>query len=157
MKNVKLSSDLCEYIPPAHGNANQLQQVLVNLMMNAQQAMEDGGGSILVTTALVDSDQVEIRVSDTGPGIPPDVQKKIFEPFFTTKPGGKGTGLGLSVSFGIIQDHQGHVSVHSEPGKGTTFTIRVPLHQENKPEPVQEPTRRQRVEKPKVETTSGKY
>ncbi len=106
MENVKLDSDLCDFIPPAHGNANQLQQVLINLMMNAQQAMEEDGGSITVSTMLLDSDRVEIRVSDTGPGIPADIQKKIFEPFFTTKPGGKGTGLGLSVSFGIIRDHQ---------------------------------------------------
>jgi signal transduction histidine kinase len=79
-----------------------------------------------VSTRRNDADEIEIVVSDTGPGIPEEIQAKLFEPFFTTKPTGQGTGLGLSVSFGIIKDHQGEISVESEIGKGTDFIIRLP-------------------------------
>jgi signal transduction histidine kinase len=104
------------------GSGNQLQQVLINLMINAQQAMEQGG-TVKVVTRRLNEQTVEIRVSDTGPGIPPEIQSKIFEPFFTTKPVGKGTGLGLSVSYGIIIDHHGQIHVESKVGKGSTFVI----------------------------------
>jgi signal transduction histidine kinase len=75
---------------------------------------------------LLNAEKIELRVTDTGPGIPPDIQAKIFEPFFTTKPAGKGTGLGLSVSYGIIKDHKGDVRVESTVGKGTAFVITLP-------------------------------
>jgi signal transduction histidine kinase len=105
------------------GNANQIQQVMLNMMLNAQHAMESKG-TLTVSTHLDEaSRRVMIMISDTGKGIPPDVQARIFEPFFTTKGVGKGTGLGLSVSLGIIKDH-----------KGTTFTITLPLAQEKKEE-----------------------
>ncbi|MCP3999212.1 MAG: HAMP domain-containing protein [bacterium] len=128
MHEVKLSLDLAEDVPPVRGNANQLQQVLMNLVINAQQAMEDqDGGSVKISTHMVGPDDVEIIVSDTGPGIPEENRAKLFEPFFTTKPTGKGTGLGLSVSFGIIQDHGGEITVDSEVGQGTEFKMRLPL------------------------------
>jgi signal transduction histidine kinase len=73
---------------------------------------------------------VEVRISDTGPGIPEDMQQRIFEPFFTTKPGGKGTGLGLSVSYGIIKEHKGDIRVESRPGEGCTFVITIPVVKE---------------------------
>jgi signal transduction histidine kinase len=96
-------------------------------MMNAQQAMEGQPGTVSVHTRRVGEDDIEIVVRDDGPGIPKEIQRKLFEPFFTTKPTGKGTGLGLSVSFGIIQDHRGEISVESEVGKGTDFVIRLPV------------------------------
>lgn len=126
MNKVKIEKELSPGLPQGRGNGNQLQQVLMNLMINAQQAMEQGG-MVKVTTRQLDEHTVEIRVSDTGPGIPPKIQEKIFEPFFTTKPVGKGTGLGLSVSYGIIKNHHGQIRVESEVGKGATFIITLPL------------------------------
>jgi signal transduction histidine kinase len=126
MKQIEVGTVLHDAALEVNGNANQIEQVLLNLMMNAGDAMDGIGGRITVTT---DSDggQALIRVADTGPGIPPEVQKRIFEPFFTTKPVGKGTGLGLSVSYAIVKDHKGEITVHSERGRGTTFTIAIPL------------------------------
>lgn len=128
--DVKVESLLVEDVPYIIGNANQLQQVLMNLMINAQQAMEGQAGSVAVSTRLTQGDRVEVKVSDTGPGIPEDKQQRIFEPFFTTKPGGKGTGLGLSVSYGIIKEHKGDIHVESQPGEGCTFVITIPIVKE---------------------------
>ncbi len=113
------------FIPPVVCYPGQLNQVFVNLLMNAAQAMPDKVGEIKIITKSV-GDYVEIYFIDTGVGISPDVIDKIFDPFFTTKPVGEGTGLGLSVSFGIIKKHQGEIEVTSEVGKGTTFLIRLP-------------------------------
>jgi two-component system NtrC family sensor kinase len=126
MNKVKIEKELSPGLPQMKGSGNQLQQVLINLMINAQQAMEQGG-MVKVSTRQLDDDTIEIRVSDTGPGIPPGIQANIFEPFFTTKPVGKGTGLGLSVSYGIINNHYGQIRVESEIGKGATFIITLPL------------------------------
>ncbi len=126
INQVKLEVIAGEGMAEIHGNANQLQQVLMNLMINAQQAMEGTPGSVTVRTRGLENRGVEIRVTDTGPGMTPEVKQRIFEPFFTTKPGGKGTGLGLSVSYGIIKDHRGEISVESEPGLGATFIITLP-------------------------------
>jgi len=93
MHKIDLELNLAEELPVIHGNANQLQQVLMNLIMNAQQAMEGAPGTIRVSTRVSSRGQVEIAVTDTGPGIPDEIKEKLFEPFFTTKPGGKGTGL----------------------------------------------------------------
>lgn len=127
INEISLEKDLALQLPQIHGSANQLQQVLMNLMINAQQAMEGQAGTIKITTGLADTGHIAIQVSDTGPGIPQDIQSKIFEPFFTTKPAGKGTGLGLSVTYGIIKDHKGDVRLESEPGQGTTFVITLPV------------------------------
>ncbi|NNG47184.1 MAG: HAMP domain-containing protein [Deltaproteobacteria bacterium] len=129
MNKVKLEKDLALDLPRIKGNSNQLQQVLMNLFINGQQSMEGKPGSVKVSTRLLASGQIELRVSDTGPGMDEEIRAKIFEPFFTTKPSGKGTGLGLSVSYGIIKDHQGEISVESELGKGTTFFITIPVHE----------------------------
>lgn len=112
-------------VPAIRGNANQLQQVLMNLLINAQQALEPDGGTVRIATG-VSGGFLELRVSDTGPGIPPELRPKIFEPFFTTKPAGKGTGLGLSVTYGIVRDHKGEIRIESEPGQGTTFVLTFP-------------------------------
>ncbi|HEY5600071.1 MAG TPA: ATP-binding protein, partial [Candidatus Manganitrophaceae bacterium] len=125
INRVKIEKILYPDLPKIKGNGNQLQQVLMNLMINAQQAMPEGG-QVKVSTARVNG-QAELRVADNGPGIPEEIRQKIFEPFFTTKPVGKGTGLGLSVSYGIVKDHGGQIGVESEVGKGTTFILTLPL------------------------------
>jgi signal transduction histidine kinase len=113
-------------VAPINANANQLQQVFLNIMMNAGHAMEKAEKKDLtVYTEAVDG-YSRVRIQDSGSGIPNDIKEKIFEPFFTTKPAGKGTGLGLSVSFGIIRDHKGKIYIESEMGKGTTFFIDLP-------------------------------
>jgi two-component system NtrC family sensor kinase len=127
MNKVKLKKNFASSLPMISGNANQIQQVLLNLMINAQQAMEGSPGEVTVTTLSLDSSQVQVQINDNGAGIPEDVQAKIFEPFFTTKEVGKGTGLGLSVSYGIIKEHNGEIKVESSPEKGTTFKIDFPL------------------------------
>lgn len=118
------------------GNANQIQQVMLNLMLNAQHAMENKGTLTVSTHYDEKNNRMMIVVSDTGCGMPADVQARIFEPFYTTKGVGKGTGLGLSVSLGIIKDHKGIIDIDSEPGQGTSFTISIPCDEKatEKPE-----------------------
>jgi signal transduction histidine kinase len=127
MNKVKLSADLMENLPIISGNANQIQQVLINLMINAQQAMDGSRGEVTVSSLAGGNGHVELKVSDNGPGMPEEVRAKIFEPFFTTKPVGKGTGLGLSVSYGIIQEHKGEIRVDSRLDEGTTFAMTFPV------------------------------
>jgi signal transduction histidine kinase len=102
----------------------QIQQVMINLIQNAVQAMPDGG-KLHVGLAAAD-DHVVVTVRDTGVGIPPEHLARIFEPFFTTKPEGQGTGMGLAVSYGIVARHQGQITVESEVGAGSIFTLRLP-------------------------------
>ena len=104
------------------GNANQLQQVLVNIILNAVQAMQPGGHLGLAVEGR--ENEVVATISDTGAGIPAQLLPHIFDPFFTTK--NEGTGLGLSLSYSIIKDHQGDIEVESQEGRGTTFRIRLP-------------------------------
>ncbi|MGA9348185.1 MAG: cache domain-containing protein [Anaerolineae bacterium] len=118
----QFSSDL----PTIQADPAQLQQVFVNLLNNAAEAMGDGGGTITLATRRVDSQWVEIKVSDTGCGIPEENLGKLFIPFFTTKALGKGTGLGLSIVYGIIKMHRGQIAVQSQVGQGTTFTVTLP-------------------------------
>jgi signal transduction histidine kinase len=103
----------------------QLNQVFLNLLVNAAQAIPERGTITLRTTC--NGDHVSIAVADSGIGMPPEVRDRIFDPFFTTKPIGKGTGLGLSVAYGIIEKHGGRIDVDTAPGKGTTFTITLPV------------------------------
>jgi two-component system NtrC family sensor kinase len=112
-------------LPAVSCNPQQINQVITNLLVNAAQAIE-GHGTITVTTQHVE-DKVVLIVADTGSGIPPEVMKRIFEPFFTTKPVGKGTGLGLTISYDMVRKNGGEITVESEPGKGTTFTISLPV------------------------------
>ena len=123
-QNVNIVEALADDLPSVHGDRNQLQQVLVNLSLNACEAMPEGG-TLMVATSHADQ-RVAIEVTDTGCGIKPQHLDKIFEPFFTTKAVGKGTGLGLSVTYGIVQQHGGTLEVESAEGKGTTFTITFP-------------------------------
>jgi signal transduction histidine kinase len=126
MNKVKIRTNFAPDLPAIPGNANQIQQVLINLMINAQQAMRGNPGEVTVTTASSNASHVQVQVRDDGPGIPEDIQAKIFEPFFTTKEVGKGTGLGLSVSYGIIKEHKGDIQVESSPETGTKFNITFP-------------------------------
>lgn len=109
-----------------HGNEIQLSQMLLNLILNAYQAMAETGGTLTLTTEQ-QGEEVCFRVADTGPGIDPALAEKIFEPFFTTKERGKGTGLGLAIVQQVAKEHHGTVTVDSEPGRGTTMTVRLPL------------------------------
>ncbi len=120
---VRIECRLAPGLPTVLGRANALQQVVINLLTNAGQALGDHG-SIVVVTA-VDDGRVTLEVTDDGPGIPAEALSHVFDPFFTTKP--SGTGLGLSVSYGIVHDHGGTIDVQSEAGRGTTFTISLPV------------------------------
>lgn len=107
----------------------RMQEVFLNLIINAAQAIEKQGFITIAAHNDMEDDVVVISVNDTGPGIPEEVQSQLFDPFFTTKEEGKGTGLGLSVVYGIIQKHRGEITVDSTLGRGTSFVIRLPLHQ----------------------------
>ena len=105
-----------------------MQQVLLNLFMNAIQAMENGGELTAVLSTTADR-EARIDVKDTGPGIAPEHREQIFDPFFTTKRARGGTGLGLPIAYRIIEEHGGTIGVKSEPGVGTTFTVRIPARE----------------------------
>ncbi len=122
---IKLTLELAEDLPRIEGVQGQLNQVFMNLLLNAVQA-QPGDGAILIRTWAM-GEEVHVLIHDNGPGIPAHLIDRIFEPFFTTKEVGKGTGLGLSISYGIIKKHQGQILVRSEPGKGTEFEIILPL------------------------------
>jgi two-component system NtrC family sensor kinase len=127
---VELALDLASDLPPILADADQLHQVIMNLVTNAQQAMRDTttGRRITITTRLdVEGSLAVLSFCDTGPGIPREVQSRIFEPFFTTKPPGEGTGLGLSLCHEIIEGHGGALRLKSEPGHGATFVVEVPI------------------------------
>lgn len=124
--NIEVIRCLDPGIPPIHGDRSQLQQVFMNVIMNAAEAMDERGTLTIATVPLPDGDGVEIRFSDTGRGIPPENLSRIFDPFFTAGKERHGTGLGLSIAYGIIARHQGVITVESEPGRGTTFTVRLP-------------------------------
>ena len=131
--NIQIGLDCADHIPVIEGNAQQLEQVLVNLLLNAKQSFEgtDGKRLIKVQTGFDHSrSQVFVKVSDTGQGIRQENLTQIFDPFFTSKGVGRGTGLGLSVSLGIIQTHGGTVGVESEICRGSTFTVYLPPMQE---------------------------
>jgi len=129
---IEVHMHLDESNPQVRGDEQKLQQVLLNLLVNAESAMEGVKVRHLSLTTQRKRDIVQIIVSDTGHGMPATVSQRVFEPFFTTKPPGEGTGLGLSVSYGIIQAHGGTISVESEPEVGTTFTILLPLYTEGR-------------------------
>ena len=121
---IQIVKQLGDPIPPVRGSANKLQQVFLNLFLNARDAMP-GGGMLEIRTS-AHNGSVEIEIADTGAGIPREHIHRIFDPFFTTKASGRGTGLGLSVSYGIIKEHAGKIDVRSTPGKGTSFHVEFP-------------------------------
>ncbi len=138
-RRINLTVELDNRLPLIQGDVNQMEQVIMNLIVNARDAMPNGGRIVIKTTDreitngmpdvppyVPPGEYVLISVGDTGTGIPRDIINKIFEPFFTTKERGKGTGLGLSMVYGVVKEHKGYIAVHSEQGKGTVFTIYVP-------------------------------
>jgi histidine kinase len=139
VRGIEVVWQLAEGLPPIMTDPGRLEQVFVNLLLNARDAIEDklstevikkGSEKITLTTSS-DGDKITIEVSDTGTGIPKDQLEKIFEPFFTTKSVGKGTGLGLSISYGIIKDCGGNIHVRSKKGKGARFIIEFPISNDN--------------------------
>ncbi|HVF48375.1 MAG TPA: ATP-binding protein [Pyrinomonadaceae bacterium] len=123
--SIEIVKDYSDDVPPIEGSAGKLQQVFTNLILNARDAMFDGG-TITLRTAADGVDGTVIEVSDTGEGIPAENLKKVFDPFFTTKGVGNGTGLGLAVSYGIVQEHAGTIEVQSSEGEGATFRLVFP-------------------------------
>jgi len=134
LRGIKVVLDLKDDLPPIIGDTNRLEQVFINLIVNARNAMEEKekkavGGHVdntLTVKSFQENGQVSVTITDTGAGIPDDIRNRIFEPFFTTKEVGRGTGLGLSISYGIVKDYGGIIEVESEMGKGTTFKIAFP-------------------------------
>jgi len=127
LNNVECELRMAAGLPAVHMNANRIKQVLINLFTNAIKAMPQGGRMMVAVALSAGGRHVEISITDTGVGIPPAALPHIFDPFFTTGEVGKGTGLGLSVSYSIIKRHGGTISVSSEEGKGSTFTVALPV------------------------------
>jgi histidine kinase len=128
VRNIEVELDLDDNLPHIMADSNKLEQVLLNLVVNARQAIEEKGesGGKVTIKSFSDKGWAAISVSDTGNGIPEHLLDKIFEPFFTTKKVGVGTGLGLSISYGIVQDYGGTIDVKTEVGAGTTFLLKFP-------------------------------
>jgi signal transduction histidine kinase len=129
LSNIETKIHISQPTPAVQGDANQLQQCLLNLVFNAMDAMPDGGLLEIAAGCGENRGTVIITVADNGCGIAPEDLSRIFDPFFTTKQEGRGTGLGLSTTYGIIGKHKGTIDVQSRPGRGTTFTIKLPATQ----------------------------
>ncbi len=138
-KGIEIKLNLTDNLPPVRVNASQIEQVLMNLCVNARDAM-DGRGTLYISTRLATKEDLKrlprmkrrmnyicISVKDTGPGIPEEIKDRIFDPFFTTKGEGKGTGLGLAIAYGIIKEHRGVIEVISREGEGTCFNVYLPV------------------------------
>jgi len=137
LRGIEVELDLCAGELIVLGNAIQLEQVFINLLTNARDALEASPQKTIRIATASDGEEIQIVFSDTGSGIAPEVEQRIFDPFFTTKEVGTGTGLGLSITYSIIKEHGGEISVSSEPdGGGARFLIALPVSDE---EPVQEP------------------
>ncbi|MCX7994728.1 MAG: cache domain-containing protein [candidate division WOR-3 bacterium] len=130
-KKIKFQKNLSDTLPPITADINQIRQVLVNILLNAAQAIEDKGTITVSTSKIKFEDLVEVKISDTGVGIPEENLKRIFEPFFTTKKG-KGTGLGLSISLTYIKNHNGNIIISSKVGEGTEVKITLPIRHEGR-------------------------
>jgi len=130
-RQIEVQLDLASESPVVVGNSIQLEQVFINVLANARDALTESRQKRIAISGRSNSKMVELNFQDSGPGIPPGLEKRIFDPFFTTKEVGKGTGLGLSIAYGIIKDHQGTISVASRPGEGASFRIQLPLAKPN--------------------------
>jgi two-component system cell cycle sensor histidine kinase/response regulator CckA len=154
--DVRLHTVLSDALPAVFADAGQMEQVVMNLVLNARDAMPGGGTVVVRTTrvhlhaamqhrygALPPGEYVALAVKDAGVGIAPDVAERLFEPFFTTKPQGKGTGLGLATVHGIVLQSSGQITVESEPGRGTEFIVYLPVHRAGSPLPAPPPVPRE--------------
>ncbi len=153
LENIQVDVDLHRPLPPTLADAGQLQQVLLNLIVNAEQAIQQGGGEghIWLSSRRISADRIATEVADDGPGIAPELLSHIFDPFFTTKPLGVGTGLGLSIAYGIVHDHGGELLVDSRKGAGATFTVELPVARVLTAIPAAKPRPRQTHALPKIE------
>ena len=127
LSGINVEQDFPADLPPIRGEKKSLQQVFLNLFINAIQAMLDGGTLQISAHPSADGQWMVIDVTDTGVGIDPGHLSQIFDPFYTTKQVGRGTGLGLSVTYGIVEKHGGHIEVKSSKGAGATFTVTLPI------------------------------
>jgi two-component system NtrC family sensor kinase len=130
VNNIEIHTALASGLPQVFADAHQIQQVLLNLVINAEQAMltaHNRGALVLRTWHDAEQNSVVLEVSDDGPGVPPEVRSKIFDPFFTTKDIGKGTGLGLTVAYAIVQEHGGRIRLESPEGRGASFAVELPV------------------------------
>jgi two-component system NtrC family sensor kinase len=135
---ITIVRHLADSLPKIKGDANQLEQVFLNLISNARDAMDDSRGSkkeLMISSRLIHDDggpSVEVQLRDTGVGISPENLSKVFEPFFSTKPVGKGTGLGLSLCFGIVETHKGRIDIKSREGEWTEVRVILPVSESGK-------------------------
>jgi signal transduction histidine kinase len=127
LREIEVTVVLGPEEPVVVGNPIQLEQVFINLLTNARDAMADSPRKVVRISGSVGSAAVEVAFADTGHGIAPGLERRIFDPFFTTKEVGKGTGLGLSIAYGLVKEHGGTISVVSGPGEGATFLVHLPL------------------------------
>jgi two-component system NtrC family sensor kinase len=125
--NIAIEKQLGDNLPPIQADIQQLNHLFMNIIHNAAQAMEGKGKLTVNTFQLSDKKDICIEISDSGPGIPPDILPHIFEPFFTTKEEGEGTGLGLSLAYGIVENHKGQITARNKPDGGAVFTITFPV------------------------------
>jgi C4-dicarboxylate-specific signal transduction histidine kinase len=126
LRGIEVELELCPDELVLHANPIQLEQVFINLLTNARDALENARTKRISITTKREGDLIRITVSDTGPGISPEIEARVFDPFFTTKEVGSGTGLGLSITYSIVKEHAGEISVSSPPGRGATFEIELP-------------------------------
>jgi C4-dicarboxylate-specific signal transduction histidine kinase len=127
LRDIRVTVDIGLEEPVVLGNPVQLEQVFINLLTNARDALAGSPRKAINISASISDGWGEITLADSGPGIPPGLERRIFDPFFTTKDVGEGTGLGLSITYGIIKELGGTISVVSPPGEGATFLLRLPL------------------------------
>jgi C4-dicarboxylate-specific signal transduction histidine kinase len=133
-RQIEVHLDLCPDNPVIMGNAIQMEQVFINVLSNARDALALSRQKLIFVSSQVQSGMVELVFRDTGPGIPAGLEERIFDPFFTTKEVGRGTGLGLSIAYGIIKEHRGTISLINRPGEGATFVIQLPLAEDGEME-----------------------
>ena len=127
LRSIEVILDLSPDDPTVLANSIRLEQVFMNLLTNARDALADSSKKTIAIRSRVDGDVVILEFQDSGPGVSPELEQRIFDPFFTTKEVGAGTGLGLSIAYGIIKDHEGTIRLENRPGDGATFLVELPL------------------------------